>query len=124
MTKQKQIVEFLNNLDVDNLIIVHRDYCDAVNCFDDEISCIEDFEDVLCGLNAFEVACRVTYGDFYPAAPYFRFNAYGNIQSIWESEIYEYIDVDLIADYAVENNVNFDYEEIAEILNSEQEEEQ
>lgn len=57
---------------------------------------MEDFDDVLQGYTPTEIANRMFYGEFNPNDDYFRFDAYGNLESLdnWEldKEHKDYID--------------------------------
>ena len=83
---------------------------------------MEEFDLVLEGYTPSEVANRIFYGDFNPNDDYFRFNAYGNLESANEWDIEEeYRDnISEIASYIVEYKDNIDiYDEgLQEILDN------
>ena len=83
---------------------------------------MEELDLVLEGYTPSEVANRIFYGSFNPNDEYFRFNAYGNLESANEWEIEEeYRDyISEIANYIVEYKDNIDiYDEgLQEILDN------
>lgn len=116
MTKEQRMIELLQEFDNDTLVILHNEYCQKINNFDDEIYTIDMFDEIMQGLDPFTLACRVAYGDFNGGYEYFKFNGYGNIQSICKYELYRYIDVVDIARYIIDNDDDFDINDILCIL--------
>lgn len=72
----------ISNLDLDKKVEINNAIAEVNECLDDEIFSTQDFDEVLCGLTSYEVACRVSYGNFNPMSPYFKFDGYGNLESI------------------------------------------
>ena len=83
---------------------------------------MEEFDFILEEFAPSEVANMVFYGDFNPNCEYFRFNAYGNLESANEWDIEEeYRDyISEIASYIVEykDNIDIDDEGLQEILDN------
>ena len=81
-----------------------------------------EFDLVLEEYEPSEIANRIFYGSFNPNDEYFRFNAYGNLESANEWDIEEeYRDhISEIASYIVEykDNINIDDEGLQEILDN------
>lgn len=113
---KEKILELLEDMHESDLLSVHREYLDAVNGYDDYIYSMDEFDDILTGQTPERIACRVFYGDFNPNSDYFKFNAYGNLQSIYCCELLEYIYIDDIADYIIKNNDSLYNDEIQDIL--------
>lgn len=60
-----------------------------VNGFDGSLEYFEwydmdDLDEIMHGQDAHWIACRVHFGDFNPMDDYFRFDGYGNLESIDE----------------------------------------
>lgn len=120
--KKELIVELLENMNDVELLSVHKEYISEINCFDDEIYTLDDLDMIAEGQDAYWLLCRAYFGDFNPTVDYFKFNGYGNFQSIYSYELSEYIDFKEIAEYCVENDNDFYNDEIRGILDEEDEE--
>lgn len=120
--KFKLILEILEGLTDSELLNVHREYLNETNGYDDEIYTLDDLDMIAEGQDAYWLLCRAFYGDFNPTADYFKFNGYGNIQSIFSYELSSYIDMEDMAEYCVDNDKALYNDEIQEILDSEDEE--
>ena len=121
MDKRELIEELVENLSNDDLIYLHRNYLDEVNGYY-EIYSSDEFDEIMNGRAPEWIAHRIFYGDYNPAAPYFKFNGYGNIQSIFEFELTEYIEIDEIVAYIIENENALYNDEIQAILDDTTEE--
>ena len=120
--KFELIIEVLEGLTDDELLNVHREYLKETNGYDDKIYTLDDLDMIAEGQDAYWLLCRAFYGDFNPTADYFKFDGYGNIQSIFSYELSSYIDMEDIAEYCVDNDKALYNDEIQEILDSEDEE--
>lgn len=118
MTKKEKLIDLLKAMDDSELVYLHNDYCQNVNRFDDEIFSIDMFDEIMQGLDPFTLACRVAYGDFNGGYEYFKFNGYGNIQSICKWDVDRYVDIDEIIEYIIDNNFDFDNNDILYILDN------
>lgn len=124
MTRYEIIIAALEEMDNDALISLHREYSDAVSAYDDVIYSMWDFDEIMNGQTPEWIANRVYFGDYNPNAEYFTFDGYGNIQSIFNYNLRDYIDVDEIAHY-IDNNDNALYnDEIQEIIDEWEDDEQ
>lgn len=113
---KEKIIELLNNMDCTDLVNIHREYCSQTNCFDDEIFSMDTFDEVFNDSDPWNIACRIFYGEFNPNDDYFTFNGYGNLVSLSEYNIGEYVYIDDIADYIIDNNNSLYNDEVQEIL--------
>lgn len=111
-----RIIELLEDMSNEELLNIHREYIYASECYDDEIFSIDRIDEICEGQDAYWIACRAYYGDFRPADPYFKFDGYGNFKSLCEFEIKEYIDIEEITDYIIDNNNALYNDDIQEIL--------
>ena len=111
----------LDNMDVTGYMVREINawggYLEHLEYFD-----MEEFDLVLEGYTPSEVANRIFYGSFNPNDEYFRFNAYGNLESANEWDIEEeYRDnISEIASYIVEykDNIDINDEGLQEILDN------
>ena len=113
----EKLSAIINEMDISDLLQLHNNYCDSVNGFDDYIYSMDDLDELCSGQDAFWITCRVFYGDFNPNDEYLKFSAYGNFISFneWGAKDYIYID-DIIA-YIIDNNDSLYNDEIQELLN-------
>ncbi len=113
---KERLQDLFNKMSTDELIYIHNEYCDAVNACDDRIYLMDEFDEIMSGVEPWEIARSVFFGSFNPTYDYFKFNGYGNLQSIYEYEIKDYIDLDAIIDYIIDNNDSLYNDDVQEIL--------
>lgn len=117
--KIEQIKDILNNLDLDELVSCCS-YLDG----DDAIYSMDDFNDILCGMEPWDIARAAYYGEFYPTDNYFRFNAYSNLESTDNPMREGWIDTNTLAEYAIEYGEDFGDSDIRTLLDQWEEEEE
>ena len=117
--KRKKIVDYINGIGVEEKIALHNTYCDAANCMDDCIYTMDDLEEVLDGVDKWELVRMVQFGDFDCTKDFWGFNGYGNLDSYnaWELPIY----AEDIADYILLREDSLGNDEIQEIIDGEDE---
>ena len=115
--KRQKIVDYINSMGVDEKIALHNTYCDAVNCMDDCIYTMDEMEEILDGVDKWELVRMVQFGDFDCTKDFWGFNGYGNLVSYnaWELPIY----AEDIADYILLREDSLGNDEIQEILDEE-----
>ena len=113
---KEKLQELFKEMSISDLVNVHREYCDATNCFDDEIYSMDDFDEVIGEQEPWWIACRIFYGDFNPNDDYFTFNGYGNLKSLNSYNASEYIYINDIIDHIIENHDALYNDEIEAIL--------
>lgn len=116
MTKRERLIDLLQEMNYSELVLLHNDYCAAIDDFDNQIYVIEQFDEIFEGVAPFDISLRIFYGDFNPNYEYFKFNGYGNIKSICKWEIDRFIESVDIVDYIIEKNFDFDNNDILYIL--------
>ena len=124
LTKEQRVIELLQEMNDCELVYLHNEYCQKTKSYDYEIYPMDMFDELMHGLDPYTIACRVAYGEFNGSDEYFRFNGYGNIQTIHKWDIDRYVDYVDIARYIVENDDDFDINGILCILSDDQEEEE
>ena len=120
MTKREKLIDYINSMGVEEKIALHNTYCDAANCMDDCIYTMDDMEEILDGVDKWELARMVQFGDFDCTKEFWGFNGYGNLDSYnaWELPVY----VEDIADYILLREDSLGDDEIQYILDEEEEE--
>ena len=116
--KKQKIVDIINSMGIEEKIALHNTYCDAANCMDDCIYTMDDMEEVLDGVDKWELVRMVQFGDFDCTQDFWSFNGYGNLESYskWELPIY----AEDIADYILSEEYSLGNDEIQEILNEQE----
>ena len=122
MANMDKIKEILDNLDTDEIIDIHNEYCRQINAMDDYIYRMDEIEDVLYGESVRSILLKVHNGhEFNPNDDYFYFNGYANLESFSyhsensNSNIY----TSDIARWIVDNEDSLGCDEIQELLDEE-----
>ena len=117
MTKRERLIEYINGMGTDEKIALHNTYCDAANCMDDCIYSMDELEEVLDGVDKWELIRMVKFGEFELTQEYWQVNGYGNLDSYneWELPIY----ASDIADYILSKEDSLGNDEIQELLDGE-----
>ena len=115
--KEQKIVDCINGMSVEEKIELHNAYCDAANCMDDCIYTMDELEEILDGVDKWELVRMIRFGDFDCMKDFWGFNGYGNLVSYnaWELPIY----AEDIADYILSKEDSLGNDEIQEILDEE-----
>ena len=117
MEKREKLVEYIDSMGIEEKIELHNAYCDAAHGGDDCIYSIDDIEDILDGVDKWELVRMVQFGDFDCTKDFWSFNGYGNLDSYsaWELPIF----ASDIADYILSEGDSLGNDEIKEILDEE-----
>ena len=119
MEKKQKIVDYINGMGVEEKIALHNTYCDAANCMDDCIYAMDEMEEILDGVDKWELVRMIRFGDFDFMKEFWGFNGYGNLVSYnaWELPIF----ASDIADYILSEEDSLGNDEIQEMLDGEDE---
>lgn len=109
-----QIRETIESLDDWDLMDLHNEYCRENNYWDDEIFGMADIDDILYQAKPSKVLSMAFFGDFNPNHGFFRFDGYGNLESFDFPS--DYVDIDDITDYVIENDNCLGCQALAEKL--------
>ena len=122
MEKKQKIVDYINGTGVEEKIALHNTYCDAANCMDDCIYAMDDMEEILDGVDKWELVRMIRFGDFDFMKDFWGFNGYGNLVSYnaWELPVY----AEDIADYVLLKEDSLGDDEIQYILDEEEEDDE
>ena len=119
MEKKQKIVDYINGMGIEEKIALHNTYCDAANCMDDCIYAMDEMEEILDGVDKWELVRMIRFEDFDCTKELWGFNGYGNLDSYnaWELPIY----AEDIADYILSDEDSLGNDGIQEILDGEDE---
>ena len=117
--KRQKIVDYINGMETEEKIALHNTYCDAANCMDDCIYTMDEMEEILDGVDKWELVRMIRFGDFDFVKEFWGFNGYGNLVSYnaWELPIY----ASDIAGYILLREDSLGNDEIQEILDEDEE---
>lgn len=121
--KVNEIENIINNLSDDEMVDLNNEYQGWVNG-DNYIYSMDDFDEIMDGKTPSEIANMVTYGDYNPFNMWFWFNGYGNVVSGDCPEYSNGWDVTAIAEYCVDEDEDFGFDEIREILDEDEDEDE
>lgn len=82
MTREQAIRNYVENISKGELVelLWHMNAYDG--CFEDDIYYdMDEFDVFMSNYTPMEIALRIHFGEFNPNDDYFRFNAYGNLES-------------------------------------------
>ena len=115
--KKQKIVDYINGMSIEEKIALHNTYCDASNCMDNCIYAMDEIEEVLDGVDKWELVRMIRFGNFDCTKEFWGFNGYGNLVSYnaWELPVY----AEDIADYVLRKEDSLGNDEIQEILDGE-----
>ena len=120
--KKQKLVDYINGMGVEEKIALHNTYCDAVNCMDDCIYAMDEIEEILDGVDKWELVRMVQFGDFDCTKDFWNFNGYGNLVSYSALELPVYAED--IADYVLRKEDSLGDDEIQYILDEEGEDDE
>ena len=115
--KRQKLVDYIDGMETEEKIALHNTYCDAANCMDNCIYTMDEMEEILDGVDKWELVRMIRFGDFDFTKEFWGFNGYGNLVSYnaWELPIY----AEDIADYVLRKEDSLGNDEIQEILDEE-----
>ena len=120
---KEEVLEMLRDMNDSDLVAVHNEYCDKVNYYDDKIYDMYEINDLLYDRSPLEIITDAR--DVDANDNYIRYNGYGNLESTDCPD--DWIDLDEIADYIVENDDalrNDDIRDLLDEIEAENEEEE
>ena len=119
MEKRQKLVDYINGMGVEEKIALHNTYCEASNCMDDCIYSMDEMEEILDGVDKWELVDMMRYGNFNFQDDFWSLNGYGNLVSYnaWELPVY----AEDIANYILSEEDSLGNDEIQEILDGEDE---
>lgn len=108
-----------DNFNEYEIVDMYNEYADSVRY--ERLNNIENINESLAGLDPKDIINMVVYGEYHPGDRYYTFDGYGNIQTINENDIIEYIrnevDNEEFYTFLIENDY-FSKEEYKDYLNN------
>ena len=115
------VMEYLNELDNNELVNIWNEHCQSAGSSDDEIYSNDDeFFNIYFEGRVIEAVRAVAYGEYNYSHDWVIFNGYGNLESFNNPE--SHIDLQEICDDILENEQNFFDIELEEVEEEEAEE--
>ena len=101
MTREQAIRNYVEQLIGDDLAYLLQHMNGYDGCFEEATYYdMDEFDEFLSGSTPMEIAQMIYFGDFNPNDEYFRFNAYGNLESA------DWVDVVAVAEDLVDDIIN------------------
>ena len=119
---REDLIDMLEGMDGWQIVSVHNAYCEKVRYDGDRIYEMEMFDEFENGRTPLEIAkdaAGLNLNDIW-----IRYNGYGNLESTVCPVDDDWIDIDEIADYIIDNDDALDNDEIREILDEGEDEEE
>ena len=91
MTK-KEALEIIENADVYDLAAAYSEYVgEELNDPDNALFAVDEMGEILYGVDLTRFADMLFYGDYSPTADFFTFDGYGNIESVQDYGVVDFI---------------------------------
>jgi hypothetical protein len=103
MEKNKEdVIEFLKNLDSEDLVNLSNEFSQNNSFFDNEIYINDsEFFELFFTNDSYNLAQRICYGNYHTNEKFVKFNGYGNLESF--DYVGNYIDFDMIAEAIIKD---------------------
>ena len=118
-----EVLEMLKDMNDNDLVAVHNEYCEKVRYDDDRIYYMEELNELMYGMKPLDILREARDVDIND--DWIRWNGYGNLESTDCPE--DWMDLAEIADYIVENEdplYNDDIRDLMDEIEEENEEEE
>lgn len=96
------IIEAFDRMTTNEFIHFYNAYLDENHYQEDKIYFLEDIDEILGDIKPSEVLQLFANGIYNSSDDYFRFDGYGNIVTMDESDVLDHIDVNNITEYLLE----------------------
>lgn len=110
----ERLFDVITDMDDYELVSLYNEYCDNVGYYDDRIYDMDEFDELMDGYSATDLAKRIFFGDFNPNDSYFTFDGYGNLKSI--SYVTDEVCVSDIVEHIIDTEDNLYNDDIQEVL--------
>lgn len=106
MTREQAIRNYVEHLSKDELVELLQHMTSYDGCFENDIYYdMDEFDEFLSNHTPMKIAQMIWFGDFNPNDDYFRFNAYGNLESAdWHDVV---VDAEDLVDDIIDHLVNY-----------------
>lgn len=117
MDKREKIIEVLNGLYDYQLLDIYNEYAD--NNRYERIERVDEADDVFCGMTPTQIINSLA-DDFNSGDDFMKQNGYGYFETT--SDLTDWVYVDEIADYIIDNENSLGCDDIQDILDEEEDE--
>ena len=120
---REEVLEMLRDMNDSDLVAVHNEYCGKVSYDDDMIFYMEELDELMYGMKPLDILREAREVDTND--DWIRWNGYGNLESTDYPQ--DWMELDEIADYIVENDdalYNDDIRDLLDEIEAENEEEE
>jgi hypothetical protein len=87
------IKENISNMSYSEIVTLHNEYCRNMSYYDDEIFENDPYIINEMFSDTFNALQRMFFGQYNPNHDFFKFNGYGNLESISDYDILDHIDI-------------------------------
>jgi hypothetical protein len=101
------IKENILNMSYSEIVTLHNEYCRNMSYYDDEIFENDPYIINEIFSDTFNALQRMYFGEYNLNDDFFKFNGYGNLQSINEYNVLDYIDIKGIVLHIFEDPYNY-----------------
>lgn len=120
MTKEERLQNIIDNLDESEVLTMWNERCDSNYYDDDRIYYMSELDDLFGKMWASDFLDKFDR-DFDGSDDYFKYGVWG-VESF--NDIYDVVDDDELITYIIDEDEDFNNDEIREILDAEEEEEE
>ena len=113
-----EVLEMLRDMNDNDLVAVHNEYCGKVRYDDDRIYYMEELDELMYGMKPMDILREAR--DVNTNDDWIRWNGYGNLESTDCPE--DWMELDEIADYIVENDDALRNDDIRDLMDEIEEE--
>jgi hypothetical protein len=101
------IKENILNMSYSEIVTLHNEYCRNMSYYDDEIFENDPYIINEIFSDSFKALQCMFYGKYNPNHDFFQFDGYGNLQSIEDYNVLDYIDINGIVSQIFEDPYNY-----------------
>ena len=101
------IEENILNMSYSEIVTLHNEYCRNMSYYDDEIFDNDPYIINELFSDTFNALQRMFFGQYNPNHDFFKLNGYGNLQSIEDYNILDYIDINGIVLHIFQDPYNY-----------------
>jgi hypothetical protein len=101
------IKENILNMSYSEIVTLHNEYCRNMAYYDDEIFDNDPYIINEIFSDTFKALQNMFYGKYNPNHDFFQFDGYGNLQSIEDYNVLDYIDINGIVSQIFEDPYNY-----------------
>lgn len=113
VNKVKAVLEAMTSAE---LVAVHNDFCERACRMSDYVYDMSDFNSLMSDMAPLDIVMAVNPGSFWPGDKWFWDDGTYSYDSCCQHDVPDPVDVDAIAEFAVEQDMDFGRDDIREAL--------